>query len=326
MSISLSEDKLHRPGSDFDRAVDAVRETVADGDAIAIAGAAASVYAHFLDRIVSLSRRFDEARQVEHQGSREFMRAARLAMRDEQDLLDLADQAVRGLCDSLGIRRRIWLEASAKAHGSDHDPPSDELAKLRLNYLLFQTFYEKSRLYGLPMVPFETLHDLMLKAQREKADKKKTEDHDQRILANILRHLNSETEELSESHFQESVEDYKKLHRVLRKAKRPVGAFEETLVEQLAFEFLRLARVYKEDARVAPLIFERVAKTLSEGNSLAGTQRIEIDRQNEVVVLHKNIDPELLLRYGSTMNKQIDRILNQLDRAQLLRKSFARAS
>jgi hypothetical protein len=153
----------------------------------------------------------------------------------------------------------------------------------------------------------------------------RTDEGKRRSRRNATRHGIFAKIVLAGEHFQESVEDYEKLHRVLRKAKRPVGAFEETLVEQLAFEFLRLARVYKADAQVAPLIFERVAKTLSEGNSVTDTQTIEIDRQTEIVVLHKNVDPELLLRYGSTINKQIDRILNQLDRSQLMRESFGRA-
>jgi hypothetical protein len=198
--MTPSEANSDQPACDFQSAACALRETIrADGDAIAIAAAAASVYAHLLDRALALSRRFDDARQVEHQSSKEFIRAARLAMRDEQNLFELADQAVRGLCDSVGLRSRIWLEASANAHGSNDETPSDELAKLRLNYLFFQTLYEKSRLYGLPLVPFETLHEVMQKAQRMKADEKETEDHDQRVLANILRHLNKEIEELSES-------------------------------------------------------------------------------------------------------------------------------
>src|SRR4029077_4657089 len=96
----------------------------------------------------------------------------------------------------------------------------------------------------------------------------RTEEGKRRSRRNAARHGIFAKIVLSGDHFQESVEDYKKLHRVLRKAKRPVGAFEETLVEQLAFEFLRLARLYKADAQVAPLIFERVVKTLSEGHAL----------------------------------------------------------
>src|ERR1700747_847437 len=115
MTISLSEGKVDRFCSDFDKAVNAVREAVTvDSDTVAIAGAAASVYVHFLERILALSRRFDEA---QHQCSKESMRAARLAMRDQQDFLNLADRVVRGLYDSVGMRPRLWLDATAKAHG-----------------------------------------------------------------------------------------------------------------------------------------------------------------------------------------------------------------
>ena len=126
-------------------------------------------------------------------------RAARLAMRDEQDLLNLADRAVRGLYDSVGMRSRLWLDATAKAHGSDGEAPEGELAQLRLNYVFFEMFYEKARLYGTPMVPFEKLRDVMLKVQRKKADEKENKENDQRILSNILRHLNREIEEISGS-------------------------------------------------------------------------------------------------------------------------------
>jgi len=116
---------------------------------------------------------------------------------------------------------------------------------------------------------------------------------------------------------QESLREYKKLHKAFRKTIEPVGALEEILVELLTFEFLRLGRVYKADLRVAPLIFERLAKAVDDVE--AGVQAIEIDRQTEVVLLRKELDPELVLRYGNTINRQIERLIFQIEHLQRIR-------
>lgn len=61
------------------------------------------------------------------------------------------------------------------------------------------------------------------------------------------------------------------------------------------------------------------AQTLSEGKPLTETQTIDIDRQTETVILRRELDPELILRYATAINRQIDRILSQLERIQTMR-------
>ena len=45
---------------------------------------------------------------------------------------------------------------------------------------------------------------------------------------------------------------------------QPVGNLEELLVEKLAFVALWLSRMYEADANVAPLLFDAIAKSLTE--------------------------------------------------------------
>lgn len=114
----------------------------------------------------------------------------------------------------------------------------------------------------------------------------------------------------------ESFAEYKRLHKELRKAISPVRALEETLVAQLAYEFHRLGRVYKAERGIAPLIFERVARAVDDKDV---QQPIEIDRRAEIIIPRKDLDPEIILRYTITINKQIGRILSQLERLQRMR-------
>ena len=111
--------------------------------------------------------------------------------------------------------------------------------------------------------------------------------------------------------------DYRALLVSFRKAKQPVGGLEEFLVEKLAFVALRSGRVYRADLNVAPLLFKAIGKTLTEGRSPIITELV--NRRDEVVVLRKEPSPELLLRYETSLERQFDRILTQLERQQRMR-------
>jgi hypothetical protein len=114
--------------------------------------------------------------------------------------------------------------------------------------------------------------------------------------------------------FRESVEDYERLHAELRKGIRPRSPLQEMLIEALAFEFLRMSRVYKADAQVAPRIFKRVEEELTNKDSEVVVEIV--DREREIALIRKQLDPELLLRYGNSISKQIHRILDRLERLQ----------
>src|SRR5262249_23182773 len=112
--------------------------------------------------------------------------------------------------------------------------------------------------------------------------------------------------------FGESEDDYKKLLASYLEALQPVGGFEEFLVEKLAFLALRVSRIYKADAKIAPLFFEGIRKSLAAGPSfyLMGLQDNDKDGQ---------LTPELLVRYEGTLERQFDRTLSQLERVQRAR-------
>lgn len=128
------------------------------------------------------------------------------------------------------------------------------------------------------------------------------------IFANIV---------LTGAPFRESLEDYTRLLEQLREDVQPVGALEQILVEELAFEFLRLGRYYKADVQVAPRLFERIEKDLKEDSSSIFDL---VDPKKEAMAVRKQLASELLLRYGNNVSKQIFRILDRLERLQRMRK------
>jgi len=117
--------------------------------------------------------------------------------------------------------------------------------------------------------------------------------------------------------FRESKKDYAALLVSLRDAIQPVGGLEELLVEKLAFLALRLSRLYKADAKVAPLLFGAIEKSLTEKSSLPVVELVHW--REEITMIRKDCSPELLLRYETNLGRQFDRILTQLDRLQLMR-------
>ena len=113
--------------------------------------------------------------------------------------------------------------------------------------------------------------------------------------------------------FGESEGDYKNLVASFRQAHQPVGGFEEFLVEKLAFLALRMIAVYKADAKIAPLLFDLIRKSLTEDHSF---DIMELVNKKEAIV---QLTPELLLRYEGSLERQFDRTLTQLERVQRMR-------
>jgi hypothetical protein len=90
-----------------------------------------------------------------------------------------------------------------------------------------------------------------------------------------------------------------------------IASLEEMLTEMLAFECLRLARVCQIDFQVAPEMFQRVVTGLLSEGPFAVTQ--EVDKQTETILVRRELDPELITRYGTSVSKQIHRILGHRD-------------
>jgi hypothetical protein len=132
----------------------------------------------------------------------------------------------------------------------------------------------------------------------------------QRSKANSVTHGIFSAIVLRSAKASKSAGDYKLVLATLRNAIQPYDSLEEFLTEALAFEYLRLARIYQVDCRVGPQIFECVAKGLAREDPYVITP--EVDKKTETVLVRKELDPELILRYGNSVWKQIHRILDRL--------------
>jgi hypothetical protein len=73
-----------------------------------------------------------------------------------------------------------------------------------------------------------------------------------------------------------------------------------------------LSRILKGDAQIAPRMFERVHTGLVEDNHHVFTECV--DKESEIAFVQKPLDPELLLRYASSVTRHIHRILDRFDR------------
>jgi hypothetical protein len=108
-----------------------------------------------------------------------------------------------------------------------------------------------------------------------------------------------------------SQDDYRELIAELQKSIRPRDQFEQILLENLAFQFLRVARVYEADAAVAPILFRAVREKLESDGFEARTGD---PLREETFGAGKLPAADLLMRYEAGIWRQIDRIMERLDR------------
>jgi hypothetical protein len=158
----------------------------------------------------------------------------------------------------------------------------------------------------------------------EKRKGPRTVEGKRRTKHNAIQHGIFADHVLTAEPFRESVHSYEKLLCSLCEAIQPANALEQALVEMLAFEFLRLSRVYKADARIAPRAFERIHAALSEEKPHVLTERVA--KEEEIVIVPRTLDPELLIRCHTHASREIDRILNRLERLQRTRRGQWRIS
>ncbi len=129
------------------------------------------------------------------------------------------------------------------------------------------------------------------------------------ILADIL---------LAGDHMGELGETYRRMLSALQKSMRPVDNYEELQVEKLAFLYIRLTRVYKADWRLAPKLFEKLEESVgAEYNPFVIKGLINFG--DEVIGHRKDPTPELLLRYESSIERQISRTIDQFERWRMMR-------
>lgn len=111
---------------------------------------------------------------------------------------------------------------------------------------------------------------------------------------------------------------YLQLLAGLRGAFRPTDWFEDVQVEKLAVQHVRLWRLYKADARIAPKMFARVERVLDKDPPKVTTQLIS--KEDEVVIVTKDPTPDLVIRYESALERQIGRTLAQLEQWRRIRE------
>jgi hypothetical protein len=120
--------------------------------------------------------------------------------------------------------------------------------------------------------------------------------------------------------FRERQADFRKLLAALRESIRPADSFEVILVENLALQLLRVARLYEADATVAPILFRAVREKM-EGDVFDSAALGDL--KNEPFGASKLPAADLLMRYESGIWRHIDRMLDRLDRWRRLRDGRA---
>jgi hypothetical protein len=123
---------------------------------------------------------------------------------------------------------------------------------------------------------------------------------------------------LSGNHFGEERENYVALISMLRSSIQPENGFEDSLVEKLAFLFLRLIRVYRADIKIAPKMFKRVSELLGRGQP--SIKMKWISPEDQVVVMQRDPSSESLMRYESNLERQIGRTMDELERFRRMRR------
>lgn len=111
--------------------------------------------------------------------------------------------------------------------------------------------------------------------------------------------------------FRERQDDFQKLLADLRRSIRPRDCFEEILLENLGFQFFRLVRFYPAEAGAAPILF-RIVREKMESDIFDSSPKGA--PQEEPFGAGKLPAADLLMRYESAIWRQIDRIVQQLDR------------
>jgi hypothetical protein len=132
----------------------------------------------------------------------------------------------------------------------------------------------------------------------------RTEEGKLRSSRNAMRHGVLATMLVTEEPFRESTKDYNVLLQCLLERYPCPDAIERVHIEQMALDYVRMARAYKLDARTFPAVSRRLQNTLSDEGPDVVTD--VIDKESEVVVRRKELDPELPVRYQSNVRKSIE--------------------
>ncbi len=119
--------------------------------------------------------------------------------------------------------------------------------------------------------------------------------------------------------FREHKKDLATLLADLRGAIQVHDQFEEILIENLALQLFRLVRLYQTDANVAPRLFQTVREEIESGGEdavIAGLIK------GESASAAKFPGADLLIRYEANIWRQIDRIMERIQKWRQLRSEL----
>jgi len=102
----------------------------------------------------------------------------------------------------------------------------------------------------------------------------------------------------------------------LRRAIPPRNALTSILIDQLAITFIRQAQLYALDSELAPIFFKRLKEHTHDASTSIITASIE--RADEIAFIQRSPSLEVLIKYEAALDRKADRILKQIEKAQLM--------
>ena len=125
--------------------------------------------------------------------------------------------------------------------------------------------------------------------------------------------------------------EFDELHSALILDLAPVGMLEELLVEKIAVCWWRQKRALRWEGELASRPSKELINAIKEGNEIfrrAGIGEVEIDEKMDSWAgyakdrpsLHSGAEMDRILRYETTIQRQLVYAINQLERLQRARK------
>jgi hypothetical protein len=110
------------------------------------------------------------------------------------------------------------------------------------------------------------------------------------------------------------LEEFEVVLMEINEAIPPTNGFEEILTGKLAMLLMRLKRVYKADLEIAPKLFARVRDCLNT-SILIGS-----DLEEKIVRTSQDPSLELVVRYETSIERQINRTLSLIQQLRRMRE------
>jgi hypothetical protein len=147
-----------------DRSLQALTESITKrADVATLSVRMSELYLDVLQRVIDARSEFDRARELKAANDprwKNAMRTARLACRDEEKFLCLVDRAIRGLCECMGMKTRIYFETISEINARKNQDVPDKLRQNNMRLRLTNMMLTKAIMFNLK-VPDELLREGM---------------------------------------------------------------------------------------------------------------------------------------------------------------------